>query len=207
MAKLKMLRVIVVAFIPLLLFATVTPTLGSVKSHTVQIEGVVSVKVNKGATEAFRFNPGTIFVRSGDMLVFTNTFCDPRATCAISSSGDGHTISVVSADFLKSIDSNTTILFFCAFDPTSTCGQILGAHGVSGASPTVLVDTTGQPSIFQMNGQAGNSIYIFSRLDPRGPSTIEVTVNGSPGAYHYFCAIHPWMQGKIVITSNADSSQ
>jgi plastocyanin len=211
---LKTLRIITLALLPLLLFATVTPTLGVAKNHTVKIEGGITVKINRSATEALFFAPGTTYVRDGELITFTNTFCDPKATCAISSSAEPHTISVVSDAFLKTIDSNTTILFFCSFDPTgqSQCAQILTAHGLApGAQnpPKILVTATSEPSIFQMNGVSGNSIAILPKgtILPTGPAdVVQVTINAQPGSYHFFCAIHPWMQGKIVVQNgNTDN--
>lgn len=203
----KTLRIITLALLPLLLFATVTPTLGVSKNHTVKIEGSVSVKINRSATESFSFAPGTLYVRSGDTITFTNTFCDPRATCAISSSAEPHTISLVDASVLKMLDANTTLLFFCAFGPTPPCDQILAAHMPQGPQGpiNILVKASTQPSIFEINGASGNSIAILPKGTPS--DVIQVTINAQPGTFHFFCAIHTWMQGKIVVQNGNTDNQ
>lgn len=198
----KTLRIITIALLPLLLFATVTPTLGTSKNHAVRIEGVGSVKINVAATESFRFAPGTTYVRSGDTITFTNTFCDPKATCVISSSGEPHTISLVDAAVLKMLDANITLLFLCGFGPTSPCKEIFAAHMPPNGPPRILAVASSQPSIFGVSGASGNSIAILPKgtILPTGPAdVIQVTINAQPGSYNFFCAIHPWMQGKIVV--------
>ncbi len=208
----KTLRIITLALLPLLLFATVTPTLGTSKNHAVRIEGSGSVKINVAATESFHFDPGATYVRSGDTITFTNTFCDPKATCAISSSGEPHTISLVDAAVLKMLDANTTLLFLCSFGPASPCKEIFAAHIPQGPNGPVniLVVASSQPSIFEVNGASGNSIAILPKgtILPTGPADmIQVTINAQPGSYHFFCAIHPWMQGKIVVLNGKTENE
>jgi plastocyanin len=117
-----------------------------------------------------RFTPGMIKVHSGDTLTWTHA----DATTA------PHTATIVAAFPGATLDE----IFACGA-PGGPCADALAAHAVSG--PVVNKGPAGLD-------EPGDSLFF---LDDQ---SISATVTAPPGTtLKYLCAIHPWMQGEIVV--------
>lgn len=132
---------------------------------------------NTFVAATLRFAPETITVQSGDSVTFVHADRDPEP----------HTVTIATRSQLpKSFDS-----------PCKPC-QVAGGHlknprnEESGVAHWVL---NKGPDGFD---RFGDSLA----LAPKGPHrTGTVTISASAGTtLYYICAIHPWMQGKIVVT-------
>jgi hypothetical protein len=141
----------------------------------------VQFKINRYVKDALRWQKDTYQVRSGGTLHIVN-----KAT-------DGpHSLSIVNK---KDLPRTVKQINQCAI-----CQKIGEAHGAdpnSDAPPTHLwtEDGVGQdtPSNFD---KPGDSVFI----DGKPGSSSDVTVTAKKGTNLYFmCAIHPWMQAKIIV--------
>jgi plastocyanin len=143
----------------------------------VLIGGSESIKPNAYYRNTFRFEPGTITIRSGGTVTLRNR------------TSDGHTLSIVKRSQLPRT--------LRQLENCSVCQAIATSHGINPEGPP----TPGPPPIPLVNiGSAGfdtpgDSVIIA----PKGrgaPVTFKVTAR--PGSVLYFmCAIHPWMQGSL----------
>lgn len=173
-----------------ILFVTLSPTIVDARSNgkMVKLVGTEGVTINKLIFATFRFSPGTIHVHHGDMIVFTH----------MTTGHDPHTVSIVNtANLPTTIDE----VFACG-GPGTVCGAIFMAHGFgpNGPGPTFspFVNVPGNPSGFEQNGKAGNSFFIIPG------QSVEVTITSASGTtLHYLCALHPWMQGSIVVQNGS----
>ena len=119
-----------------------------------------------------RFTPGMIKVSSGEDLTWTH---DDNTT-------EPHTITVVEAFPEPTLDA----IFGCGA-PDQPCGIALAAHMAGGFNPVVNV---GAPGL----DVPGDSLFLFD------DASVTATVSAPAGTtLEYLCAIHPWMQGEIVV--------
>ena len=89
-----------------------------------------------------------------------------------------HTVTIVANPPGASLDE----IFACA-----ECAAALAAHSAGGFNPVVNVGGPGLDA-------AGDSLFIFD------DQTVSATVTAPSGTtLKYLCAIHPWMQGTIVV--------
>jgi plastocyanin len=143
------------------------------------IKGDESFKPNVVLTNTFRFEPGTVTVRSGGTVTMTNT------------TTDAHSLSIVKA---SQVPRTINQLHSC-----SVCEAILKEHGINFEGPP----THGPPPHLVVNAGAagfdtpGDSVVIGPK-GKGGPVTFKITAR--PGTtLHFMCAFHAWMQGRILV--------
>jgi plastocyanin len=145
----------------------------------VLIEGAESIKPNAYYKNTFRFEAGTVTIRSGGTVTLTN-----KTT-------DGHTLSIVKKSQLPRTLKQ--------LEACSVCQAIAKSHGINTEGPP----TAGPPPIPLVNvGGAGfdtpGDSVIIAPKGRGGPVSFKVTAR--PGTTLYFmCVIHPWMQGRFVV--------
>lgn len=118
------------------------------------------------------FTPGIIRVASGEDLTFTQ---DDSTT-------EPHTATVVAEFPEPTLDA----IFGCGA-PGQPCANALAAHFAGGFNPVVNVGAPGLDT-------PGDSVFFFD------DTSVTATVTAPAGTtLKYLCAIHPWMQGEIVV--------
>lgn len=138
----------------------------------VRTTGDVKIVPNAMIHATLRFTPGMIKVDSGEEVTFTHDDGSPEP----------HTVTVV-AEFP---DPTLEGIFGCGA-PGEPCAVALDAHFAGGFNPIV---EAGDPGL----DAPGDSLF-FSHGE-----SITVTVSAPSGTtLKYLCAIHPWMQGEIVV--------
>jgi plastocyanin len=143
----------------------------------VKTPGTSSFVINQYAKDAVHFAPGTIKVPSGGSITFMKSDKDPEP----------HTVTIsTKADLPKS--------FAQRCKPCEIASHHLKDPNDDSKGAKTYILNKGQPG-FDVEG---DSVV----LAPKGPHKSEtVVVSAPPGTTLYFlCAIHPWMQGKIVVT-------
>ena len=154
------------------------------KNNEIRIVGGEKFKAGKYLKIDLRFKPLNVTVKSGATVKVVNK-----------TKGEPHTISFVTKRYLpKSFD-------------VAVEDQLLAAHQVDPnnpeAPPGVLVVDNGQPvpaggTLEADTGftptVAGDSAFIA----PAQNFSFKVTADKGSRLF-YFCAIHPWMQGKITV--------
>jgi plastocyanin len=137
--------------------------------------------VNRYFQEGMRFSPGTVAVASGGTLTFE--YGDKEM--------DPHTLTIVSkADLPKTV---------AQVENCRSCQRYATPHlkhpkAEPGPSNPIVhwVLNEGQPGL----DTVGDSLAI----QPGAHKQISVKVTAPAGTTLYFiCAVHPWMQGKIVV--------
>ena len=132
-------------------------------------------QANVKVESTFRFSPGTIRVPSGGTITFQDT-----------SSNDPHTITISpKAALPKSQDA-----------PCKAC-QIAAGHLKDPNDPS-----KGVKAYVLNKGPAGlDELGDSLAIVPHGPhKTASIVVSAPAGTTLYFvCAVHPWMQGKIIV--------
>jgi plastocyanin len=155
---------------------------------TVKVSEHMTYVVNRYVQDAMRFSPGTVTVRSGCALTFA---------FASRAQDEPHSLSIV-----RRVDLPRTA---AQMESCRICGQIAAKH----------VEHPGQPPgatnpvvhwIVNVGEQGldapGDSIVIFEgKGAPPSRRRVTVPVSAPAGKVLYFmCGLHPWMQGKIVVT-------
>lgn len=143
---------------------------------TVRTNGTNKLVPNVMIQSTLRFTPGKIMVASGDAVTWQH---DDRTT-------EPHTITVVDeSDQPATVDE----VFGCQA-PGQPCGNALAAHFPAPPAPPVFVVNVGAQGL----DAAGDSLLL---LDDQ---SVTATVSApSDARLFYLCAIHPWMQGEIVV--------
>jgi len=150
-------------------FAVAPAVAGS--GATLTVPGSTTFKANQYVKDSVRWSPGTVTIASGGTLSIDNKGEEP------------HTFSIVkSSDVPRSTKQ---------FEQCKICDKIAKGHGVSEASmgpPKHPVLDVGAKGI----DQAGDSVVFIKDT--------KVVVSAKPGTtLSFICAIHPWMQGKLVV--------
>jgi plastocyanin len=136
-------------------------------THVVKTLGGEVFKPNVSATMTLRFAPGNITVHTGDTVVFQHA----------DQTHDPHSVSIVAASQLPH-----------SADDCPVCQKFEKAHFPHGQNgPPLPVVDVGKPGF----DQPGDSIVWMS-----GRASVKVTAAAGT-VLHYFCAVHPWMQGTI----------
>jgi hypothetical protein len=159
---------------------------GSVQAsnpNTVTAVNKISADINQSLNIEFRFSPGTLHIQHGATLTFREG--PPQPPFAFEEGVDPHTLSIVDrADLPRTLRE----LVEC-----EVCGPFLEAHdpGNDGEPPFVYRVNRGRPGL----NQPGDSLLV----DADHP-VIRARVTAPAGTtLHYLCAIHSWMQGRLVV--------
>lgn len=177
------------ALLAALLCAAAGTSVALASGHAVKGGAVVKAfsttkyAINKYEQDDVRFSPGTITVQSGSTL--TLEYGDKGEQ-------DPHTLTIVPKSQLPKTARQ--------IDNCAACHKYALPHL---KNPTAPPGPANPIAHFVLNkGQAGldtvgDSIAI--QPDPKHTS-VSVKVTAKPGTTLYFlCAVHPWMQGKIVV--------
>jgi plastocyanin len=156
------------------------PAAHAASKNTITTTGKTTFKVNQYIQDGSRFAPGTITVKSGTTIKLVNKSRD----------GAPHTLSLLRKSSLPRTASQISDCPMCA--------PLLAAHQANPQTGQVGVPLydTGAPG-FQTMGTgktAGDSIF----LPPHGKVSFQVTA-AKGSVLHFFCAVHPWMQGTIKV--------
>ena len=137
----------------------------------IQTRGAERIEPNELIYSTFRFSPEKAVVDSGQQLRWVHN----------DQGEDPHTATIVEHSDLPTDFAET---FNCR-----VCNQALRAHFAGGALKR-KVDVNGDGGL----SKPGDSLLFFPGQD------ISTQVTARPGTkLFYLCAIHPWMQGKIVV--------
>jgi plastocyanin len=181
-----MTRRLMVAGIAVAASVALAPAAHAAQKNTITIKGGAVFKAGKFLKLDLRFTPADVTVKSGATVKVLNKGDDPEP----------HTVSFVKKKFLpKSFD-------FAA------AGPLMAAHQVDPnneeAPPGVLVVDNNAPAapgaLLNVDSlgddkQAGDSQFIAP-----GQKSISFKVTAKKGSVlPYYCAVHPWMQGKITV--------
>jgi hypothetical protein len=175
---------------PLVVMATIILVMamaaaGSVQAsnpNTVTAVNKFSVDINKSFNVEFFFRPGTLHIKHGATLTFRQG--PPQPAFAFPAGVDPHTLSIVrQADLPRTLREG----FECE---GGLCGEFLQAHDAFGASPKFVVNV-GKAGL----NRPGDSLLI---TDAHPVTTARVTAPAGT-TLHYLCALHSWMQGKLVV--------
>lgn len=142
--------------------------------NEIRTTGDEKVVPNAMVQATIRFTPGMIKVANGEVVTWTYD----------DSSGAPHTATVV-----EEFPGATLGEIFGCGAPGEPCAEALAAHGALG--PVVDVGAAGF-------NQPGDSLFFAA--EPPAARSISATVTAPAGTtLQFLCAIHPWMQGKIVV--------
>ena len=154
----------------------------SAASHKLQIRGKFVFRAGKGVSDNQRFVQRKLKVHSGDTVNVVNK----------SKTEDPHTLTFVEKAFLPT-----------GFE--SAAGELaLGAHAPNGDAPPFFAKIDdGAPAADQTAPLAVNTLGTATTVGDSeflaGPSTSFVVTAAAGSKLYYFCIIHPWMQGKILV--------
>lgn len=160
------------------------------KKNEIVILGKTVFKPGKFAHDNQRFVSRKASVASGSTMTVTNR---ARTT-------DPHTITFVEKSSLPtSFEAPAADAAFAAHSPQGDNGPFFPVvdDGVGVADPTALLnaDTLGNDTT------AGDSMFIAPKEKKSTVATGSFNVTAAAGStLYYFCAIHPWMQGKIKVS-------
>jgi len=148
---------------------------GAQSGTTVRVLGEEDVVPNVKIFSNFRFSPGPVTVKSGDLVTWVNAGSTPAP----------HTITLVDSADLPA----TFFEVFGCQAPGAPCGNALAGHfpGGPGGTPMLVLDV-GAAGL----NTPGDSLLLF----PGGSATANVSALAG-STLSYLCAIHPWMQGTI----------
>ena len=171
-------RSLVVVAITILVMAMAAA--GSVQAsnpNTVTAVNRFSADIGESLTLNFRFAPRTLHIDHGATLTFR------EGTPPFPEALEPHTLSIVDrADLPRTLRE----LFFCP-----ACEPFFEAHGDPfGPSPTFIVNR-GRAGL----NRPGDSLLVT----PDHPVTRARVTAPAGTTLHYLCAIHSWMQGRLVV--------
>ena len=164
--------------------AGVAATAGAAAKNEIRIVGGEKFKAGEYLKIDLRFKPRDVTVKSGSTVKVVNK-----------TKGEPHTISFVEKKFLPTsfdVAVNDKLLEAHQVDPTNEeapPGVLVVDNGVAVPEGGILEADTGfTPDV------AGDSAFIA----PGQNFSFKVTAKKGSRLF-YFCAIHPWMQGKIKV--------
>jgi len=178
-------RTAVAALATVAAFGVAAAPAAAAKKNEIRIVGGTKFKAGKYVKDDVRFKPASISVKSGATVKVVNKGLDPAP----------HTISFVEKAFMPK-----------GFE-FEAAGPLLAAHEVN--------EETQEPAIFQVNDGVGvpNDQAGVLEVDKLGNDTnagdsqfiapeqdVSFKVTAKKGStLPYYCAVHPWMQGKIKV--------
>jgi plastocyanin len=144
--------------------------------------------INKSVTDKMYFSPGSSSVKSGAMLTFTY---DGKPE------DEPHTLSVVAHRDLPMTNAQINA---CSDNRSRVCNAIAAGHLKNpNAEPTSAKDIAhwivdkGQTGL----DGPGDSLLIWGAAH----RSISIRVTAPAGTtLYFFCAVHPWMHGKLVVS-------
>jgi hypothetical protein len=109
-----------------------------------------------------------------------------------------HTFSLVEASARPKTAKERKTCF-----PKGICGAIAKWQGVKGpnSAPTTNPAKAGKPG-WDTEGsksKAGDSWFTGTKPGAEFSQTVTVNTSEGPTTLHFMCAIHPWMQGEIIV--------
>jgi plastocyanin len=137
----------------------------------VSTRGSESFEPNALIQATFRFSPDKIVVHHGQQVRWVHR----------DNSEEPHTVTIVNKD---QVPTSADEVFSC-----KVCREALKSH-FAGGKLKRKVDDNGDGGL----DAAGDSLVFF----PGQPVSREITAPAGTKLF-YVCAIHPWMQGKIVV--------
>jgi plastocyanin len=144
--------------------------------------------INKSATDTMYFSPGAISIKSGQTLTFTY---------AGKPENEPHTISVVAQ---KDLPTTATQINACENGANNVCNAIVAGHI---KNPKLPPGPSNDIAHWVVNkgiaglDEPGDSIAIEGAKH----KSISIKVTAPAGTtLYFFCAVHPWMHGKITVT-------
>jgi plastocyanin len=129
--------------------------------------------INKYAQNTSHFAPGAVTIRSGGTLTVKTQ------------AGSPHTFSIVKATQLPKTTRQIERCTIC-----QTLAKAHGANPNSDAAPAKPVVDVGATGI----DRTGDSVF----LQPSRRTKLKITAKKGRTLY-FMCAIHPWMQGKLLV--------
>jgi plastocyanin len=159
------------------------PAVGATSSGVVvKAFGGEKYAINRYAQEDMRFKPGTIRVKSGELLTFE--YGDREM--------EPHTLTIVPKALLPKTAAQ--------IDQCSVCRRYATPHLKNPHAPP----GEGNPIAHWVlnKGQAGlDEVGDSVAIQPGAHKKISIRVTAPAGTTLYFiCAVHPWMQGRIQVT-------
>jgi plastocyanin len=144
----------------------------------------VTMSPNKYIQDNMGFDPGTITVKSGDTLTFEY---DKKQQ-------EPHTLTIVNQGDLPTTGDQVNNCKPCQ---KYAVGHLKKPHAQPGPGNPIVHWTLnrGKPGL----DTVGDSLAIDSTGKPaHNKTSIKVTAKAGTTLY-FLCAIHPWMQGKIIV--------
>jgi plastocyanin len=165
-------------------FALAAP--GKSQPHGVVIlakDAGVKMSANEYIQDNMSFSPGTVTVKSGDSITFR--FDKPKSM-------EPHTLTIVKKSDLP---RNGAQVENCRACQMLASGHLKNAKAPPDQNNPIVHWTLnkGNPGL----DAVGDSVAI-QEPGPHKSITIEVSAPAGTTLY-YLCAVHPWMQGKIVV--------
>jgi plastocyanin len=158
-------------------------------NHVITAAEKDTVKINHYYGLGFRFSPGTLHVKSGSTITFEVS----------NSQGETHTLTIAPKSELP---RTVAQISNCTICKQLAVGHLKNPGAAANGGPLVVAHWilhAGKPSDGSAGlSETGDSIAVQSG-GPHNSITIKVTAK--PGTtLHFFCAVHAWMQGKIVVS-------
>lgn len=166
--------------------AALPPAVGAVKKNEIRIVGGIVVKPGKFVKDDQRFKAATTTVKSGATVRLVNK----------AKTEDPHTITFVEKKFLPE-------MFESGLEE-----QLLAAHQVDPnnqeAPPGAPVVDNGvavpEGGTLEVDTMFNKTVNGDSAFIAPGQKSLSFKVTADKGSkLFYFCAIHPWMQGKLKV--------
>jgi hypothetical protein len=173
-------RSLVVAITILVMAMAAAGSVQASNPNTVTAVNRFSVDINDSLDVEFRFTPATLRIERGATLTFREGPPQPPFVPV-----EPHTLSIVDrADLPRTLRE----VFFCP-----VCQPFLEAHdpGNDQRPPFNFVVNRGRPGL----NQPGDSLLVTAEH----PVTRARVTAPAGTTLHYLCAIHPWMQGRLIV--------
>jgi hypothetical protein len=171
------MRNLIILAIAALLVAVASSGVAGAESnqHKVNTIGENEVAINKIIFSTLRFSPETIRAASGAKLLLRHA----------DQTKEAHTLTIVAQEDLPTTFDE---VFACG-EPGGPC-QAASGHSPEGSEEPVSVLDVGGPGL----DEEGDSLFVAEE------ESIKATISASSGTtLYYLCAIHPWMQGSILV--------
>jgi hypothetical protein len=179
-----------IAIAALTLLFVVSPSIASgPKTITAVGQEAIWGGPNTFIMSTLRFNSGPVFVKSGTIVLLTDSSQDPH-TLTLGVESDLPHSAVAALGCGSSTDICSTAGSILNLSQNCYSSETPSNTGLSSSSPCQL--TT--PYDIE-TATTGDQVAILSG------QTVYMLITGTPGSIiHFMCVIHPWMQGEFIIT-------